>query len=163
MVTFSFACMQHAIKWKLGLIKIDFFRHFFLFVSSNKRFTFPMRMHSTQQNGMKGTFFAFNQFWLKAFNTWSNFVCLNLEFGFSSHINIGERKLSKRRDCFFSMFCSNHISISFNFESALAWLHLFIPQPSRGKQTTKKKTFSPWDTKHKYETLQSWITDYFGL
>lgn len=53
------------------------------------------------------TLFMSNQFRLKAFNTWSNFVCLFLEFSISSHIGIGNRNDWIVATVFFSLSFSN--------------------------------------------------------
>lgn len=112
MVEFCFArmlaWMQHAIKWKLGLIKLDFFSSnvffnflFYRFIRKKIYKIIRFSIENAQRNETNGTVFMSNQFWLKAFNTWSNFVCLILKFGiFESHKH-REWKLSNRRDGFF--------------------------------------------------------------
>lgn len=59
--------------------------------------------------------FAFNQFWLRAFNTWSNFVCLNF---FSSkslwtHIKREWKIIESARPFFHVLFHSLFLSIVF--------------------------------------------------
>lgn len=149
--------MQHAIKWKLGLIKLDFFLSAFLgFIHTTDCSVIHAQENADAHTKRKEHSSHLINFSLKAFNTWSNFVCFISEFGeFRSHRTENYRIVATA----FVHF--RFVAITHRFlviETALAWLLSILwsntveSEPAKFRLTEKYQDVNniiisqPWTT-----------------